>query len=64
MVRYSMFDGNDPNDPWMMNDENRQMYMVSLVKWVKKNYEEETLLEMIKAEVPDKKACWREPNRF
>ena len=43
-VRYSLRDGNDPNDPRMMNDKNRQIYMVSIVKWVKKNYEEETLM--------------------
>ena len=31
-----------------MNDQTRQKYMVSLVKWVEKNYEEETMLEMKK----------------
>ena len=38
-----------------MDDQTRQKYMVSLVKWGKKNYEEETLQEMIKANVPEKK---------
>ena len=46
-VRYSLPDSKDPNDPQMMNDKNRQMYMVSLVKKVKKNYEEETLQETL-----------------
>ena len=46
----------------MMNDETRQMYMVSLVKQVKKNYEEETLQEMARAGVPVKKACSRAPD--
>ena len=38
--------------------------MVSLVKWVKKNYEEETMLEMKKANVPNKKAISRVPEHF
>ena len=58
-VRYSLRDGNNPYDPRMMNDKTRQMYMVSLVKWVKKNYEEETMQEMSRAGVPAKKACSR-----
>ena len=39
----------------MMNDRDRQTYMVSLVKWVKNNYEDETLQEMIAKGVPGKK---------
>ena len=63
-VRYLMRDGNNTDDPRMMNDGDTQKYMVSLVKWVKKNYEEETFQEMARAKVPDKKACSRAPNRF
>ena len=37
-VRYSLREGNNPNDPRMMNDGDRQNYFVSLVKWVKDNY--------------------------
>ena len=47
-----------------MNDMTRQKYMVSLVKWVKKNYEEETMIKMKRANVPNKKASSRVPNRF
>ena len=35
-VRYSLRDGNNPKDSRMMKDRDRQTYMVSLVKWVKK----------------------------
>ena len=31
-VRYSLGDGNDPNNPTNMNDMTRQKYMVSIVK--------------------------------
>ena len=47
-----------------MNDINRQKYMVSLVKCDKRNYEEETLFEMKRAKVPNKKANSRAPNRL
>ena len=45
-VRYSLRDGNNSHDSRNMNDLDRQKYMVSLVKWVKKNYKAETLSEM------------------
>ena len=63
-VRYSLRDGNDPNNPRSMNDMTRQKYMVSLVSWVKKNFEEETIIEMKRANVPNKKASSRVPDRF
>ena len=47
-----------------MNDMDRQKYMVSLVKWVKKNYEAETISEMKKASVPKDKANTRGPVNF
>ena len=60
-VRYSLRDGNDRHDSTNMNDLDRQKYMVSLVKWVKNNYEWETLSEMKKANVPKPKAKSRGP---
>ena len=63
-VRYSLRDGNNPKDSRMMNDKDRQNYMVSLVKWVKINYEAETLQEMITKCVPGKKICSRAPSRY
>ena len=48
----------------MMNDRDRQTYMVSLVKWVKINYEDETLWEMIAKGVPGKKIRSRAPSRY
>ena len=48
----------------MMNDRDRQNYLVTLVKLVKKNYEDETVQEMINLGVPDKKLCSRAPSRF
>ena len=49
-VRYSLRDGNNRHDSTNMNDLDRQKYMVSLVKWVKKNYEAKTLSEMKKGQ--------------
>ena len=63
-VRYSLRDGNNPKDSRMMNDRDRQNYMVSLVKWVKNNYEAETLQEMIAKGVPGKKICSRAPSCY
>ena len=45
MVSPSLRDGNNPRDVKSMNDRDRQSYIVSLVKWVKKNYEDGTLEE-------------------
>ena len=50
-VRYSLRDGNNRRDSTNMNNLNRHKYMVSLEKWVKKNYiilsyEAETLSEI------------------
>ena len=50
--------GNDRRDSTNMNYLDRQKYMVSLVKWVKKNYEAETLSEMKKANVPKPKVTF------
>ena len=63
-VRYSLRDGNNPNDPRMMNDRDRQNYLVTLVKWVKNQYEGETFEAMIDLGVPDKKSCSRAPSRY
>ena len=60
----SLRDGNDRHDSRNMNDLDRQSHMVSLVKWVKKNYEAETLSEMKKANVPKPKANTRGPENF
>ena len=48
----------------MMNDGDTMTYLVNLIKWVKKNYEGETLAEMLKAKVPKKKSSLRQPDRF
>ena len=48
----------------MMNDADTMTYLVNLIKWVKKNYEGETLAEMIRAKVPNKKTSLRAPDRF
>ena len=62
-VRYSLRDGNNPKDSRMMNDRDRQTYMVSLVRWVQNNYEGETLQEIIAKGVPGKKIRSRAPSR-
>ena len=59
MVKYRFRDGNNPNDSKMMNDKDRKDYFVSLVKWVKLNYEEETLKQITLKGVPAKKISIR-----
>ena len=63
-VRYSLRDGNNPKDSRMMNDKDRQNYMVSLVKWVKNNYETETLQEITTKCVPGKKISSQGPSCY
>ena len=63
-TRYVLRDGNNPRDRSMMNDADTQTYLINLIKWVKKNYEEETFREMLRAKVPDKKTSIRAPDRF
>ena len=63
-VRYSLRDGNDRHNSQNMNDLDQQKCMVSLVKWVKKNYKAETQSEMKKANVPKPKAITRGPENF
>ena len=63
-TRYVLRNGNNSSDHMMMNDADIQTYLVNLIKWVKKNYEEETLAEMIRAKVPNKKTSIRAPDRF
>ena len=58
-VKYRLRDGNNPNDKTMMNDKERQDYFVSLINWVKLNYEDETRKEMILKGVPAKKISLR-----
>ena len=48
----------------MMNDKDRQIYFVSLVKWVKTNFEVETQQQMIIKGVPGKKISSRVVNRY
>ena len=43
----------------MMNDRERLDYFVSLVKWVKSNYEDETRKEMSHKGVPPKEISLR-----
>ena len=43
----------------MMNDGERQDYFVSLINWVKLNYEDETRKEMILKGVPAKNISLR-----
>ena len=54
-VKYEFCDGNNPKDKTMMNDRERLDYFVSIVKWVKSNYETETRKEMSLKGVPAKK---------
>ena len=58
-VKYRLRDGNNPHDKTMMNDKERQDYFVSLINWVKLNYEDETRKEMILKGVPAKKISLR-----
>ena len=58
-VKYKLRDGNNPRDKTMMNDRERQDYFVSLINWVKLNYEDETRKEMILKGVPAKKISLR-----
>ena len=59
MVKYHFCEGNNQKNDKMMNDKDRQDYFVSLIKWVKNNYEEETRKEMILKQVPAKKIALR-----
>ena len=54
-VKHSLRDGNNPRDSKQMNDRDRQSYFDSLVKWVKKNHEEKTLMEMAAKGMPPKR---------
>ena len=56
-VKHSLRDGNNPRDSKQMNDRDQQSYFVSLVKWVKNNHEEETLMEMAAKGIPPKRVC-------
>ena len=58
-VKYRLYDGNNPCDQTMMNDRERQDYFVSLINWVKLNYEDETRKEMILKGAPAKKIILR-----
>ena len=58
-VKYRLRDGNNPHDQTMMNDKERQDYFMSLINWVKLNYEDETRKEMILKGVPAKKISLR-----
>ena len=58
-VRYMMRKGNHPRDPSRMHDSIRQDYFVSLVKWVKDNYERDTLQQMATLKIQSKKAISR-----
>ena len=58
-VKYKFCDGNNPKDKTMMNDRERLDYFVSLVKWVKSNYEDETRKEMTRKGVPAKEISLR-----
>ena len=63
-VKYRLRDGNSTKDRKIMNDKDRQDYFVSLVKWVKINYEEETRQQMIIKGVPAKKIIGRVVPRY
>ena len=54
-VKYEFRDGNNPKDKTMMNDRTRLDYFVSIILWVKSNYETETRREMTRKKVPAKK---------
>ena len=58
-VKYHFLEDNNPRNDRMMHNKNRQDYFVSLIKWVKDNYEEETRREMILKHVPGKKIALR-----
>ena len=58
-VKYHFRERNNQKNDKMMNDKDRQDYFVSLIKWVKNNYEGETRKEMILKQVPAKKITLR-----
>ena len=58
-VKYNFCGGNNQKNDKMMNDKDRQDYFVSLVNWVKNNYEGETRKEVILKQVPAKKIALR-----
>ena len=64
MVKHSLRDGNNPRVSKKMNDRDRQSYMVSLVKWVNKIYEDETLQEMAARGIPPKKVRSHRVSRY
>ena len=63
-VKHSLKDDNNPGDSNKMNNRDQQSYIVSLVKWVKNNYEEETLQDMAARGIPSKKVCSRGVPRY
>ena len=54
-VKYEFRDGNNLKDKTMMNDKTRLDYFLSIILWVKSNYETETRREMARKKVPAKK---------
>ena len=46
-VKHSLRDGNNPRDSKQMSDRDRQSYFISLVKWVKNNYEKRLSLKWL-----------------
>ena len=54
-VKYEFCDSNNPKDKTLMNDRTRLDYFVSIILWVKRNYESETRKKMTLKKVPAKK---------
>ena len=52
MSRFSFRNGNNPQNPKLMNDGAKQEYFVNLVCWVKDTFEQETKDEMTLKRVP------------
>ena len=54
-VKCEFCDSNNPKDKTLMNDRTRLDYFVSIIMWVKRNYESETRKKMTLNKVPAKK---------
>ena len=51
-TRYRFRTGNNPHNARLMNDGAKQEYFVSLIRWVKDTFEQETKDEMAIKRVP------------
>jgi len=64
MSRYTFRNGNNPHNHRLMHDGARQEYLVSLIRWVKDSFEQETKDEMALKKVPQLSANLKLVKRY